>query len=116
MPGNPRCANGNLRRKNRARMKAIGSECGICHGRLGPIRYDEPSDSNHPLSFVIDEIRPISRWKEFGYQSPEAAANDWNNLQAAHYCCNAIKSNRTNTEMSRMEASKQLVNIKDGKW
>lgn len=116
MAGNPRSANGNLRRKNRARMKAIGSECGICHGRLGPIHYDEPSDSNHPLSFVIDEIIPVSRWKEFGYQSPEEAANDWNNLQAAHYCCNAIKSNRTSAEMSRMEASKQLVNVKDGQW
>lgn len=116
MTGNPRYTNGNLRRKNRERMKAIGAECGICHGRLGPIHYDEPSDSKHPLSFVIDEIRPVSRWKEFGYESPKEAANDWNNLQAAHYCCNAIKSNRTNAEMSRMEAPKQLVNIKDGKW
>lgn len=45
--GNPRSANGNLRRKHRARLKAIGGECGICRGRLGPIHYDEPSDSNH---------------------------------------------------------------------
>ena len=34
---NPRSANGNLRRKHRARFKAIGGECGICKGRLGPI-------------------------------------------------------------------------------
>lgn len=116
MAVNPRYANGNLRRKNRARMRATGAECGICHGRLGPIHYDEPSDSKHPLSFVIDEIRPVSRWKEFGYGSPEEAANDWNNLQAAHYCCNAMKSNKTNGEMSRMEATRLLVNIKDGQW
>ena len=93
--GNPRSANGNLRRKHRARLKAIGAECGICRGRMGPIHYDEPSDSKHPLSFVIDEIRPVSRWREFGYSSREAAAQDWNNLQAAHYCCNAMKSNKT---------------------
>ena len=88
---NPRSKNGNLRRKHRARMKAIGAPCGICGGKFGPIHYDEPSDAKHPLSFVIDEIKPVSRWREFGYDSPEAAAQDWNNLQAAHYYCNAMK-------------------------
>ena len=70
----PRYQNGNLRRKHRARLKAMGCECGICNGRLGPIRYDQPSNAQHPLSFVIDEIRPVSRWQEFGYESPAAAA------------------------------------------
>lgn len=60
MATNPRYRNGNLRRKYRARMKAQECEGGICHGRFGPIHYDEPSDSDHPLSFVIDEIRPIA--------------------------------------------------------
>ena len=83
MAGNPRSQNGALRRKYRQRMKAAGCECGICHGRLGPIHYNEPSDAAHPLSFVIDEIKPVSRWKEFGYRSARAAAEDWNNLQAA---------------------------------
>jgi hypothetical protein len=72
----------------------MDAPCGICNGKLGPIHYDEPSDSEHPLSFVIDEIKPVSRWKEFGYRSPEAAAQDWNNLQAAHYCCNQAKGNK----------------------
>ena len=54
---NPRYANGNLRRKHRERLRAMGCECGICHGRFGPIHYDEPSDAQHPLSFVVDEIR-----------------------------------------------------------
>lgn len=94
MATNPRYHNGNQRRKYRARFKAMGAPCGICGGRLGEIHYDEPSDYKHPLSFVIDEKIPISRYKEFGYDSPEAAANDWNNLQAAHYCCNAAKSNK----------------------
>ena len=74
--GNPRYANGNLRRKNRARLKAMGCECGICHGRLGPIHYDEPSDYEHPLSFVVDEKIPVSKWKEYGYTSARAVAED----------------------------------------
>ena len=89
--GNPRYANGALRRKYRARLRAMGGPCGICHGRLGPIHYEEPSDSAHPLSFVIDEIKPVSKWRQFGYASPRAAAEDWDNLQPAHYFCNAQK-------------------------
>lgn len=99
MRSNPRRANSALRNKYRARLKAIGGPCGICKGRLGAIHYEEPSDHKHPLSFVIDEIKPISRWREFGYDSPRAAAEDWNNLQSAHYICNAIKGNRTEKEI-----------------
>ena len=95
-------------------MKAIGAECGICKGRLGPIHYDEPSDSSHPLSFVIDEIKPVSRWREFGYVSKAAAAQDWENLQAAHYCCNAAKSNKTMTEMHGKRVN--IAKISDGNW
>ena len=93
--GNPRYANGQLRRRHRARLRAMGGECGICHGRFGPIHYDEPSDAQHPLSFVVDEIKPVSRWREFGYPSARAAAEDWNNLQPAHWFCNAQKGNKT---------------------
>ena len=113
MPGNPRSQNGNLRRRNRARLRAMGCECGICHGRFGAIRYDEPSDAQHPLSFVIDEIKPISRWKEFGYASPRAAAEDWSNLQAAHYFCNQMKSNKTGNEQKPL---KRLPMVLDGDW
>ena len=107
---NPRYKNGNLRRKYRARFKAMQAPCGICHGRLGEIHYDEPSDAKHPLSFVIDEIRPISRYKEFGYSSREEAAQDWNNVQAAHYCCNQLKGTRTSI--------RQIItkNASDGEW
>ena len=103
---NPRYANGNLRRKHRARFKAMDAPCGICKGRFGPIHYDEPSNYKYPLSFVIDEIKPVSRYKEFGYESKEAAARDWNNLQAAHYCCNAAKSDRvTDVTVKRIQKS-----------
>lgn len=108
MGSNVRYKNGNRRRKLRARMKAIGAPCAIC-GK--PIRYDEPSDSEHPLSFVIDEIHPVSRYKEFGYDSATEAALDWNNVQACHYMCNQMKSNRTMEEMRR-RTDYQL----DGNW
>ena len=111
---NPRYKNGTIRRKHRARFKAMGAPCGICRGRLGPIRYDEPSDSRHPLSFVIDEIHPVSRWKEFGYSSPQAAAQDWGNLQAAHYCCNAAKGAKTEGDRVAVRISERIVS--DGEW
>ena len=90
----------------------MAAPCGICRGRLGEIHYDEPSDAEHPLSFVIDEIHPISRYKEFGYSSKKEAAGDWNNLQAAHYICNAKKSNKVFSEST----VKILVNLSDGDW
>lgn len=110
---NPRYKNGTLRRKYRARMKAAGMPCGICGGRLGPIHYDEPSDAQHPLSFVIDEIRPISRYREFGYDSREEAARDPGNLQAAHRICNAKKSNKL---MGELSVVRDLPVASDGNW
>ena len=110
---NPRYANGNLRRKYRARFKAMGAECGICKGRLGEIHYDEPSDFKHPLSFVIDEIIPESRYKEYGYPSKRACAEDFNNLQAAHYCCNQAKGAKTNPIILKQM---QRQNTPDGEW
>ncbi len=114
MANNPRYQNGNLRRKHRGRFKAMDAPCGICKGRLGPIHYDEPSDAEHPLSFVIDEINPCSRWKEFGYSSAAAACNDWNNLQAAHYCCNQAKSNKVSSDFRIVRISHEIPT--DGAW
>lgn len=114
---NPRTQNGHLRRKYRARFKAMAAPCGICGGRFGAIHYDEPSSSKYPLSFVLDEIKPVSRWKEFGYSSARAAAEDWNNLQAAHYYCNSVKSNKVIDEgqcIIKKEPPKK--NILDGFW
>lgn len=91
----------------------MGAPCGICGGRLGPIHYDEPSDSKHPLSFVIDEIRPVSRWREFSYPSPEAAAADWSNLQAAHWICNQEKGNRIGPRRNAAKAGQPVL---DGAW
>ena len=93
------------------------ARCGICKGRFGPIHYDEPSDSSHPLSFVIDEIRPVSKWKAFGYASPRAAAEDWTNLQPAHYFCNAQKGNKTSFFDANIgEKLTKAPAVKDGEW
>ena len=111
--GNPRYANGALRRRHRARLRAMGLPCAICKGRLGPIHYDEPSDPAHPLSFVVDEIRPVSRWREFGYPSARAAAEDWDNLQPAHYFCNQLKGSRTGGAFLKKDRAPA---VRDGNW
>ena len=117
MAYNPRSQNGSLRKKNRARFKAMDAPCGICKGKFGPIHYDEPSDYRHPFSFVIDEIIPVSRWKEYGYPSPRAVAEDFGNLQAAHYCCNSMKSNKTayNPQVDVKKIRRTEINS-DGQW
>ena len=107
--GNPRSKNGNLRRKYRARFRAMDARCGICGGK---IHYDEPSDARHPLSFVIDEIIPVSKYWLGGYPTRAACAQDWNNLQAAHYCCNAAKGAKLKPDHS----SSQSSNLPDGDW
>ena len=95
----------------------MAAPCGICRGRLGAIHYDEPSDSRHPLSFVIDEIIPVSKWKQYGYDSPEACAQDWNNVQAAHWICNAAKSNKTENNSLRFRGvNVKKINLLDGEW
>ena len=108
---NPRTANGSLRRKHRARFKAMQLPCAIC-GK--PIAWDEPSDAKHPNSFCIDEIKPVSRWREWGYESAKACANDWNNLQCVHWRCNQIKSNKVPEDRAR--GVKFMMNLPDGEW
>lgn len=91
----------------------MGLPCALC-GK--PIHYDEPSDYKHPLSFVVDEKIPVSRWQEYGYSSPEEAADDWSNLQPAHYICNQIKGNRTNISTINQKTVVRALNVSDGDW
>ena len=109
---NPRYKNGSLRRKLRERLRALELPCHIC-GQ--PIHYDEPSDHLHPLSFVVDEVIPVSKWKEFGYSSPEQVAQDWNNLAPAHYICNQRKSDKINY-IPRRHTQPAVSVEKDGEW
>ncbi len=110
---NPRNKNGARRRKLRARIKAMGLPCAIC-GR--PIDYSAPSDAFHPLSYVLDEIHPVSRYREFGYSSATEAALDPNNVQPCHYACNLRKSNKTMNELINANRVKQIICLPDGKW
>ena len=94
MASNPRFSNGSARRKLSLLVRSRGDGCGICRGLRGPIRYDEPSDHEHPLSFVLDEIHPVKHWQRYGYPSKKAAALDPHNVQAAHWVCNAEKGDK----------------------
>lgn len=94
MPSNPRYANGNARRKLRDRWRAIGAPCGIC-GK--PIDYSlgmvtvNGKRRPHPMSFVVDEVVPVSKGGD---------PLDFENTRPAHWVCNArrgdgTRSNRT---------------------
>lgn len=109
---NPRYKNGNYRRKLRARLKARGDVCYLCGGAI-----DYTLPPNDPRSFVIDEVIPVSRWREFGYPSPEAVCMDADNTRAAHKICNARKSNKTIEELKkRQNANKRAYVASDGEW
>lgn len=96
---NLRNTNGAARRKVRARLKAEGRGCWICRvfGRPDRIDYDLPP--GHPMCFEVDERKPVSRWREFGYPSAQACALDYSNLDATHRICNEWKSNKSDDEV-----------------
>lgn len=85
--GNPRYANGNARRGIRKRWKQIGAPCALCGQpidySLGMVR--DPASGKvrpHPMSFVVDEIVPVSRG---------GSPTSMDNTQPAHWICNARK-------------------------
>ena len=97
MSGNPRKANGAKRRAIRARWKAIGDPCHLC---WKPIDYSLGMIADgrtgrrrpHPMSFVVDEIVPVSRGGD---------PTDFANTQPAHWICNARKGDGTRTAPMR---------------
>lgn len=107
MATNPRWKSGR-RRKYRARLKAQDAPCHICRGRLGRIHYEEPSDARHPLSFVVDEVIPVSRAQYFGYNSRSEAADDWDNVRAAHWICNQLKRDKVNYQFNYADAVRAM--------
>lgn len=84
MASNPRWAS-NERKKLQARYRALGFPCALC-GK--PINYElgmivDPVTGKrrpHPMSFVIDEIVPISRG---------GSPFTFENTRPAHWICNA---------------------------
>ena len=47
------------------------------------------------MSFVVDEICPVSKWREGGFSSPQDAATTFENTRPAHYICNARRGDGT---------------------
>ncbi|MBR3328444.1 MAG: HNH endonuclease [Atopobiaceae bacterium] len=97
--GNPRYANGARRRAIRDRWRAIGAPCGICHHpidySLGMVTYytEDPETGEriahrkpHPMSFVVDEIVPVSKGGD---------PLDFANTRPAHWVCNARRGDGT---------------------
>ena len=89
MSGNPRRANGSRRDKIRDRWRAIGAPCGIC-GK--PIDYSlgmvtvNGKRRPHPMSFVVDEVVPVSKGGD---------PLDFDNTRPAHWICNARRGDGT---------------------
>lgn len=117
---NPRWKTGR-RKTYQQRFRALQEPCHIC-GR--PINYDLPyyyTDKQgkrrvNPQAFVIDEVRPISKWQQYGYASAAAAADDFTNLRPAHAICNAMKGNKENFKIQTQQAPKKKAIKLDGKW
>lgn len=86
MASNPRCSNGNARRKLRSWLMAQGRPCWICRafGLDGEIDYSLPA--RHPLSFEVDELVPVSMG---------GSPLDRSNVDAAHRRCNQWRGNKS---------------------
>ena len=99
MASNPRRSDGNARRKLTRWLRTQGRPCWICRafGLPGTIDYGLPA--GHPMCFEVDELRPVSRWREFGYPSAKACAFDRDNVDAAHRRCNQWRGNKTVEEV-----------------
>lgn len=77
---NPRCSNGNARRKLRARLRSEGRPCHICG-----LCIDYALPAGDPMSFEVDELVPVSRGGD---------PLDYTNVGAAHRICNQRRGNR----------------------
>jgi len=109
---NPRNRNGSARRKLSVRLRAEGRGCWICRAFGRPDRIDYDLPAGHPMCFEVDELKPVSRWREFGYASPQQAALDYSNVDAAHRVCNQWKSNKSDDEVIAIARGQRMVKTK----
>lgn len=65
-------------------MLASSDVCAICGGEVDK----SLAGTTHPLAPEVDEIVPVSRWYEGGYDSPTACALDPHNVRLVHRVCN----------------------------
>ena len=100
MGNNPRRSNGSARDKVRDRWRSLGLPCAIC-GK--PIDYslgmviDRRTGKMrpHPMSFVVDEIIPVSRG---------GSPYSMDNTRPAHYICNARRGDGTRKKKTTRDA------------
>ena len=96
---NPRRSNGSARTKLRRWLAAQERPCWICKAFGRPAAIDYSLPQGHPMCFEMDELKPVSKWREYGYPSPEAAALDKGNVDATHRRCNQWRGNRSVAEV-----------------
>ena len=53
------------------------------------------------MSYELDEIVPVSRYREGGYATPQQAALDPMNVAPAHRICNQRRGNRLMSELRK---------------
>jgi len=104
MANNPRRSNGYRRNVLIRRLRSEGRPCWICRlaGKSGRIDYSLRFP--HPYSFVVDELVPVSKYWLGGYRTAQEAALDYDNLAAAHKCCNEWRGNKTVDEVKKLIA------------
>lgn len=102
MPHEPRWANGHKRKNLQLRLRGEGRPCWICQAMGKSGRIDYTLRFPHPYSFEMDELVPVSRWREGGYASAKDCALDYKNLAATHRCCNQWRSNKSVAEVMRI--------------
>jgi hypothetical protein len=64
------------------------------------------------MCFEVDERKPISRWREFGYASAQQCALDYSNTDASHRCCNQWKSDKSDDEVYAIAQGLRQANAK----
>ena len=100
MVNKSRYSNGSKRRKLRARVRAEGRECGICHR---PIDYSLPA--GHPMSYELDEIVPFALGGSPYY---------YDNVQPAHRICNQQKGKKIGFKIEKGKPKKRkLAKVKN---
>lgn len=102
---NPRRANSSKRNRIIRLVRARQEPCHIC-GQ--DIDYSLPPDD--PMAFSVDEVVPVSRWREGGYHSAEACALDITNCVAAHRICNMKRQNKSIDEFPNYGKASSVVN------
>lgn len=95
MTRNPRYSNGHARRRLRRWLASQERGCWICRAFGRPDRIDYDLPAGHPLAFEVDELDPVSLGGN---------PYDYDNVDAAHRCCNEWRGSKTVAQVLRIAA------------